>query len=316
MEGKKYKTVVSSSHIDSHGDQMSKEALEQLRDFINADKKLRFGVDHNREFPPKGRVANAELIENNGFYYVHAEYHEYDNVEDVSWDSTLKIESFIEAAPFNEVEKEIPKLTKVSVDRNNFKNHQDYEKYLDSIKDIEFEFETGIHIRKAAMPDPELVITFGVGSILYQLVKPLVTKIGEKIADEIVDGSIAKGKILMRFLTKAIKNAAYYYTPKDRPLFIVFELPGTPHVELIAKTRDHDFVLKSLQKRKLEDVKDQISDFTKRIDVDKIQFKLSDKGKWKFTYLLTKQGASVGKKESIKKRDKRYERIKEINKSR
>lgn len=309
------KTIISSTHVDSHGDMMTLEALEQLRDKINSGRKVRFGVDHNKEFPPKGYVSNALISEKNGFHYLEAEYVEYENKQNVSWDDSLQIEFFDYDTPFVEVEKEAPTITEFSVDPNNFSDREQYKKYLKEMKAIGFEFKYHDHFRKALVSDPELIIKLACGTILYHLVKPTLEKIGEKVSDKLSGEVIKKGKQFYEFIYQAVLKLSYYAIPKTRPLFIVFEINGEPQIELIVKTRNPDLVLKSLQERKLKPVREEIESLCMKVDVDKIQFKLNDKGKWKFNYLLTKQGASLGKKETIKKRERRLAIIMENHKN-
>src|ERR1019366_9153497 len=149
--------------------------------------------------------------------------------------------------------------------------------------------------------------------LIYQILKPFAKKIGEKVADKIADATLKKGEQFYSYLRKVIIEAANSCVPKKQPLMVVFELNGEPQIELLAKTRDHDLILKSLTPRKLKMVKDEIKFLEKNLELDKIQFILTAKGKWKFNYLLTKQGASVGKKTAIKKRDKRLQIISEGN---
>lgn len=55
--------VSSSSNIDKHGHVMTKEVLESSLKFINGERKPRLGLDHNRNFPPMGRINNGKVIE-------------------------------------------------------------------------------------------------------------------------------------------------------------------------------------------------------------------------------------------------------------
>ena len=59
----------------------------------------------------------------------------------------------------------------------------------------------------------------------------------------------------------------------------------------------------------ISNVLNEIDNLKKNVDIAKVQFILSNKGKWKFNYLLTADGKSIGKKSTIKKREKRNEII-------
>ncbi len=54
--------ILSSSNLDKHGHVMTKQALEGSLKVINGKRKPRLGLDHNRNFPPMGRINNGEVV--------------------------------------------------------------------------------------------------------------------------------------------------------------------------------------------------------------------------------------------------------------
>ena len=68
-------------------------------------------------------------------------------------------------------------------------------------------------------------------------------------------------------------------------------------------------MLNALNSHQLSKVGKKITDLSKHINIAKVQFVLSNKGKWKFNYLLTDNGEVIGTKTVFKKRDKIIEMI-------
>jgi hypothetical protein len=308
---KRYRAIISSSHIDSHGEMMTKEVLEQMVSSINCtDKMIRFGVDHRRDFPPRGRLENAELIENEGCFYVEADFVEYENSETVAWNSNFIIEYFDNSFQFAEVELEENMDTTILIDPHNFNSFLDAKLFSDRLmKNEDFSPIVNFHGRKSAIPDPEIIFKFASAGLLYHLLKPAAKKIGEKLSDAIADKTISEGKKLNDFVEKSLKELFYQCIPKARPVTIVFDLPGKPHIELIARTRDEKLVLKGLRDKKLEAIRKEIDSLNKNVKVTKVQFLLNEKGKWKFNFLITETGQTIGTKISVKKRERRLEVI-------
>ena len=74
---------------------------------------------------------------------------------------------------------------------------------------------------------------------------------------------------------------------------------------MLARTKDEKLVLKGLRDKQLEEIRKEIDSLTKHVEIAKVQFLLSEKGKWKFNYLITETGQTIGKKEIFKKREHR-----------
>lgn len=117
---RKNRAIVSTNHIDNHGDQISIEVLEQMVHLINdSQQRIRLGTDHRRDLPPKGRLENAVLRKDGDDYLVEADLCEFENIEPVDWDKTLLKESFLDSFQFVEVEKESCDGISISIDVEN-----------------------------------------------------------------------------------------------------------------------------------------------------------------------------------------------------
>jgi len=308
---KKYRAVISSTHIDSHGDRMSLEALEQMVEAINnKDHCIRMGVDHRKDFPPKGRIENASLKKEGDYYLVEADFCEFEKSEIVDWNETLIKESFPNFFQFAEVDNNTPNKISILTDPHNFKSYEEYKKYKTYVNSkIDLDIDMKEEMRKSAIPDPEIIFQLASSFIFYQLLKPVAKQIGEKVSDDISDYAVTEGGKIIKLIDETLREFLYRSIPKTRPASIIFDFPGTPHIELIARTRDKNLVLKSLSENKIADVKKEIEELSKHINIAKVQFLLSKKGKWKFNYLITSNGEAIGKKISFENRDKRIEMI-------
>ncbi|MBT0813021.1 hypothetical protein KIH41_17165 [Litoribacter ruber] len=89
----------------------------------------------------------------------------------------------------------------------------------------------------------------------------------------------------------------------------MFDLPGKPHIELIARTRDEKIVLKGLRQKKLAKIRNEIEELNHHVKIAKAQFLLTDKGNWKFNFLITETGQTIGTKQIIRKRERRLDMI-------
>lgn len=299
------KTVLASTHVDSHGDQITLEALEQMKEMTNGPRKVRFGVDHNREFPPKGIIEDAEIVERDGEHLLIGVFKPYEKKEILEWDSSLVKEYNDTNFTFSEVHHDPPLRTEIKVDLSNFPTHDLHDDFVQFLEVDEPSVEVGNHFRKSQIPDPEIIFTIAKGTLLFYFLKPFAKKIGEEVGEEVAKSLIKASKKLYSKIEKAIQRFALNAIPKSRPIHFVFEFNADPHVELLAKTRDTKLVIEGLRESKLKKVKREIEKLSEREKIDKIQFILTKNGKWKFNYLLTKNGASIGRLEVTKKRDKR-----------
>lgn len=301
--------ILASTNIDSHEDQMTIEALKKMVEYINnPTTKIRFGIDHRPDFPPKGICNNAALVKKGNLYVVEADFCEFEESQIASWDETLVVESF--SIPFTFIEVKSTPITTISVstDPHNFSTTDEYNNYLGKIsRCMGMEVKMHESLRRSELPIPEITFTLTSSVLVYQLLKPTFKKVGDKIADKISDKVIEEGEKAFIIIETALKEAFYRLIPKSRPVTTIFDYPGKPHIQLIAKTRDAGLLLKALTR--ISNVLKEIENHKKHVNIAKVQYILDDKGKWKFNYLLTTDGKSIGKKKAIAKRERRNEII-------
>ena len=300
---------INTTHIDKHGDQMTPDGLTKAVEYINNPNiKLRYGIDHRQDFPPKGFMSNAELIHGDGFYAVDADFCEFEKREEAEWDRRLIIESSPTPFTFIEVKSQPVDGICISTDPHNFNTQEEYQKYIDNIrKASDTNIEINESLRKAELPIPEITITLTGSVLAYQLLKPTLKSLGEKVADKSSDIAIESSKKIFEVISTALSEAFYRLIPKTRPVTTIFSYPGEPHIQLIAKTRDSNLILKALIGNRISKIFEQIEDLKKHVDIAKVQFILNSKGKWTFNYLLTTDGKSIGTKKVISERERKHE---------
>ena len=307
----RYQATMASTHQDSHGDIITKEALEDIASKINhGERKIKMSVEHRRDFPPMGRIENAQVIEKEGFHYLLVDMVSFPDTQRVEWNPNLRIQEFQDNFQFVDVNDSPPAKTEISFDTINFSSrHQAFE-FAENIKinapdNIEVSFQS----RKSDIPDPEIIFRFLEYQALYQFAKPIIKKIGEDIADKLIDVAAERGVNMSKHLFKVLRDAVRRMVPLNKPVAIIFDIPGKPHIELIAKTRDENSIKKAFSKKRLDKVKVEIEEISSEVGVAKIQFLMTTESKWKFNYLITNTGKIIGTKESFDQRTKVFNSI-------
>lgn len=304
-----HRIVISSTHIDSHRDMMTKEALEKAVIDINSNRKMRWTLDHKRELPPLGLIDNAELIQKGEHYILTAQPFKYAIRREVEWDNTLQLEAFDEEFIFTEIDNTPAESFQISLDHSNFSSFEEFEKLNRDIYELSNDVELSMHGRKSEIPVPEILLTISKYGALYLLLKPFVEKISEKLAEDFYDETKKQLKAFKSYLIKVVKLTRQKAIPKGKKLVTIIEIPGMPHIELFARTDDAELISKGLTEKNLVAVGQEINRLSQFIEIGKIQFVLSDKGRWKFNYLLTMKGETIGKKSSFRTRDQLYKKI-------
>lgn len=309
------RVIISSDHIDRHGDLLTKEALESGAKIINGDRKVRWSVEHKRDLPPLGKIINAKVENLNDHYYLTVEQIKYDIYENVEWHQDLvKASCSEDNNPLNEPNFEVPDKLKVSLDRHNFRSNQEYENYIKILKQGHIDFEIEEFSRKSYVNDLEIVIRLAEYYTLYRIFKPIIQKIADKIIEKVSDKIAIDSEKIYDFIKLSAKSMLNSAIPKNRSINYIIQIPGNPEIELFAKIKDPDLLIKALRNESLKIIEKEIIEFQDKIIFEKIQFTLTDKGKWKFNYLLTDKGETIGRKISFKKRDKKIELIYKMNK--
>ena len=107
----------------------------------------------------------------------------------------------------------------------------------------------------------------------------------------------------------SVKEMITRIVQKDRQINYVIKFPHSPEIELFARIRDPKKLIKALKDKRIAELRSDIDEIRNHTEFEKIQYILTDKGKWKFNYLLTVNGEAIGRKTSFKKRDRMLEYI-------
>ncbi|AYL98357.1 hypothetical protein [Mucilaginibacter celer] len=304
----KQKLVLSSTHLDSQGMMMTKEALLSGLSYLNGDRMVKLGVEHIRTFPPMGAIINGEVTQGKDeAYYLIGEATYFDNKEQAVLDdgSVIIKESFLEGGkPFWESKIEEINIIEISTDPANFESFNNFNEFINILNEgAEFEFASSMTGRKSALPDPELIIKLTQTIVLALGIG--ATKIPEKVGEAIGEDIVKFYKFLSKAVVEIIKRAV----PANRPKNFVIQYNYLSYlIELIVTTHKHDEVLNSVTKEKLKTIKEKIERL-KNLKPEKIQFIFNENKEWEFNYLLTEKGEAIGSEKAFKNRDEMYKNL-------
>jgi hypothetical protein len=301
--------VMSSNSVDSHGEVMTKEALEGAVQQINGARKLHWNMNHRRELPPLGRIVDARIETKDKLVLLTAVPEKFQHRKLIEWEGTnLILESFEEETPFiSRYDEELDGLS-ISLDPSNFSSDETFERFNNSLYRIDKSVNIEMHGRKSDIPAPEIIFGISKLIVLYKFLEPFTKKILEKLGEDVYVESKKQLKAFANYVARVSKATRENTIPKNKKLTIIFEIHSQPFIELIVKTDDAAILSKALSEKKLAFIQTELTKFCNHFSVDKIQFKLSDKGNWKFNYLLTTKGDVIGDQAAFKERDKQYQR--------
>ncbi|MCK8143441.1 hypothetical protein MW871_16235 [Flavobacterium sp. I-SCBP12n] len=306
--------VLSSSNVDKHGHIITQQALESSLKFINGKRKPRLGLDHNRTFPPLGRINNGEVIEKDGIYYLVADQEFFETSKNITLHNGLELieMSFSdENFPFTESEFELIETIEIQIDPINlggsFENGQNF---LNELKnESELEIKGSEFIRKSEIPDPEIIIKLT--EIIGIALGIGLRKIPEKMAESIGE-DLAK---VYKLISKSIQKSVNELNPKNKPIHFVVEIPiKKAKLELIVTTRNPDVAINAFRKEIIENLKSEIKFSINKLNAEKIQYFFNEDNKWEMNYILASDGKVIGTKKSFKKRDDYFQKMVEEQK--
>jgi hypothetical protein len=305
---KRQKITVSSTHLDSQGDVMTKQALESMLPFLNGDRKVRLGLEHIRTFPPFGVIANGEIIQGDDeHFYLVAESAYFDKrVMLILEDGTELVKEYFSEGrfPFVECKAEPTSGVHFSTDPTNFRHRDEVDEFTKIVADESgLDFSTSLLGRKSKLPDPETIIT--ITEYLAVALGLTKTKVLEKTGEAIGDDLAKFYKFISSLAIQTVKRAI----PANRPKTFVIDFPNDECIiELVIKTHVADKVLQALEKERLEFVEKRVDQLS-NLNPEKIQFIFNKAEEWEFNYLLSKDGAVIGRLKAFNKRNKLYNDI-------
>lgn len=309
------KIVLTSSSMDSHGITISREMLLDAVVSVNAPYKMRYLVNHKREYPLLGFLDDAELIRKDEVDLVVAQPIFYTSQESVTWDENLLLERPIYPVKLKMRGENVASFV-VTLDPNNFKTTQDYFRTVSDIQNATSEvLKVKTDMRKNQIPEPRLIISLAAYyTVLHPFVKPFLKKMGEKMAEDfgadIYEGTKENLKMLAANIRHVVTLTRKNTIPQNKTLMVIFEIPGMPYIELHARTDNADLIATGLSPYQLAKMHIRLNQLGQNVEIAEAHFNLTERGSWIFTYLLTPEGIQIGTKTIFKKRDKLIRRIK------
>ena len=136
----------------------------------------------------------------------------------------------------------------------------------------------------------------------------LIAKNGlDKAGDKIIELALQEIARFYSFVRSSAITALKYAIPRNRPITYIFELPGKPFIEFVARSNDSNTVLSALIEQNLVTALSRAKELNALFQSEKIQFLLDEKGEWEFNYLLTETGAVIGSEKSFSRRNRRVQ---------
>jgi hypothetical protein len=304
----KEQIVLSSTHVDSHGMMMTKEALENAAKTINSDRNPRIGLEHDMSFPPLGRITDASVVQGkDGAYYLVAYREYFDNrKETVLEDGTILYKESFEkgAKPFVEAKPEHKEIIEIHTDPENFENIESLNEFFKELKvESDIDFSKQMLLRKSIISDPELVIKLS--SIIAISIGIIATKIPEKVGEAIGEDVAKFYKLLRTSVLGMVKRAI----PKLRPITFIIEIHDDILIELLIVSNSPDEVVTAFSSDRINLIQEKVDTSKKIFGAEKIQFYYNDKNVWELNYMLTKDGSTIGTKKAFDRRDKAFQEL-------
>lgn len=314
------KIIISSTHLDSHGDKMTKEELYSIAESINNDKyKPGINIEHDLTFPPLGRCINAEVIKGHDSEYyltIEQEFYNTNQILKFENDDYLILQGFSGIQyPLRIKPTVSEEILKISVDENCFLKKTNAKDFFDELKAVSsFEFEESYYMRKSETTEPiilfdlakNLALYFLSAQVLIKLTGRVIDKIGDKIGDDLSHFY----DLVKQAATKMVK----FTIPKYRFIVYVFNVNlNEIQLQYIIKTDKPDIVAEAFIKEKISKLDEKIVSLLSMFDAISIQFTYNNStNEWEFNYLLTDKGESVGTLTVYNKRKKKLKEFFEI----
>lgn len=293
------KGIGATTELDRHNCRITREALENAANDINNSGSVpSVGINHDRTIMPFGKVTSAEVLAmNNGEYKMEITQELFEDEYLIELEEDVKFilnKSSFDERPFIEGDYDSDD-TIVSVDLVNFENKEDISEIQGLVE--EYSALNGIIVRKALIPDPEIIFQIGNGIAGVLLTKKVMDLVGDRVLNNLLD-EVDKFYALTREL---VVKYSKLVIPKNRPQTYVFKMRDDCNIELVVVTTHPDEVMESIKKEKLKNVNEEVINLRQHFTPKRIQF-IYDNGNWIFNYLCTDKGEVIGTEKSYNRR--------------
>ena len=301
--------IVATTNTDSDGEALKFSDLLEMRNKLNGNRRMRFGIEHNQIFPPLGQLYNFRIEQDKkGKYQLIADNFFYDEeLIVVDGEEYIKC-SHKRSKPFIEVNKTVKEKNQLYFDYLHFKTIDARKKFATKLEKIDQQLIIGRKKRKSAFLDPEVTLILGSTYIASKVLIPIGEKLVGKIIEDIGDDLFDQYKKVKNLLAKCVK----IFKKRDKKVRVILQIP-TEIIEIelihtVQLNRMDDF-LDSISPIKLAELHSRSLQYKEQFDAEKIQFVLNDKFEWKFNYLLTIEGETIGTKKRFEERTKVYKKM-------
>ena len=302
----KHTLIIATGHVDKHNCILTEDALQEMADQLNGEYKGRVGVEHDQTVPPLGWLDSAHTAPHEGTIAVYATARRFDARRAVELpDGSQAIEEYSTDSTFRFVLHDGRRTEDVLVETDpvGFADFSEQEAFEASLpKPDDLDVRTSGYMRKALINDPEVIISLAQTLGIVYLLSVGAKGFAESFGQEMGKDAAKQLTSLLSFLRDAIVNFHSRMTDHGKPVTYIVRIDGDPQIELVARSDDADVICKAFCDPSFGGLYDYTVKLNEAFNVDAVQFLLSDDGRWKFNYLLTKSGTAIGTKAAYDRR--------------
>lgn len=301
--------VLASSHLDSHGERIAPEALERFAEILNGGLALPLTLGHDPTIPPLGKILEARIDQTaDGETRVIGKIEIFPEPQRMTLpDGTVLLEtgSASDKRAFRRGLSSESGRIEIQYDINNFASQDDLDSFLQQFP--RENFLPRRLVRKAAVPDPAIIIAFTGKVVAYLATWKLFQKTVERLSERVADDAVRVYDAITRGVLQFVKNAI----PRNRPRLLLFVVPGDPLVEFAIKA-PADRILESVDTEKWMDLISEARKLRVLLGATQVQYLFdTSKAEWALNYLLTGDGKVIGSPWSFRKRAEHVELLHE-----
>lgn len=305
-----FKAIGATTKLDLHGTVLPKEALEGfVQQINNAPDAVALNVEHDVTVPPLGKILSAELVPlTDGEWGIEftEEIFGQSGTLSLGGQTFVVTRSSEDDRPFNAKFSQSDQLS-LSLDPMNLGGWNEYKAEVRRIFGSDDHIAITVHARKAAIPDPEVIIHLGnlvaAGWFAKSIGKAVAKDLAEKISKDIASLYDDLKVFISGFRERCMPRGAsipYLFVLRDR--FVVEFVMFDPSAEQVSNYLREDSVVECLKRS---------NELDEQFKLVTIQFTLTNDA-WQVSWFTCSDGSVVGSKEAF---DRQHAKLKELGKN-